>query len=103
MVEDRLAEGDALLGEVRGFSQSALRDGHAAERISGARKVQHFQNQMYPAVGGAEQPGLAGAQFDLARGHGASGYLVLQAADSVVQFAVFAALRQQEQRDRKSV
>ena len=52
---------------------------------------------MHAALRLPQQPGFARAQFDFARGYGAGGHFVLQAPDGVVQFAIFAALRQQEQ------
>ena len=44
MIEDGPAESDALPREIRRFRQGPLRDGHAAQRIGGAREVQHLQD-----------------------------------------------------------
>src|SRR5580658_3308642 len=97
MFEDGFAEGGALFGVREGIGHGALGYGDAYYAVGYAGEVQDFEDQVDSGVGGAEQVGFAIAKFDFAGGDGAGGDFVFEAADKIVELAIFAAARYEEE------
>src|SRR5579864_7041098 len=103
MFDDRFAEGHAPFGERIGIGDCPLCQRYAAYTVGHARKVQHFENQIDPMLRLPEQPTLAMTKFDLTGWHRASGDLILEAADAIVQLPVFTATRYQVQTESADI
>src|SRR5580704_8360062 len=97
MFEDGLAESGAVLGVGKGISHGALGERDADNAVGYAREIQNFEDEIDAGVSGAEEVGFAIAQLDFAGGDGTSGDFVFEAADEVVEIAIFAVARDEEE------
>ena len=97
MIENPFAERGALLGVGKRVCHRALcqRDVHYAVRY--AREVQHFEDQINSRLSRAEQVAFTLFQLHFAGRNRTSCNLVLQPPNEIVELAIMAVSRHQEQ------
>ena len=97
MIEDGQAEGDAIIGVGKSVGHGALGECDADNAIGYAGEIQDFEDEINAGVSGAEEVGFAIAELDFAGGDGAGGDFVFEAADEVVEIAIFVVTRDEEE------
>src|SRR5579863_4163543 len=97
MFKDGLAEGDAIFGVGKSVGHGALRECDADYTVCNAGDIQNFEDEIDAGVSGTEEVGFAVAQLDFAGGDGTGGDLVFEAADEVVEIAIFVVTRDEEE------
>src|SRR5215469_9861645 len=97
MLDDGLTEGCALLGKRPGICNGPLSERYAANAVSNAREIQHFENQINSMFSLPQQVTFTVTELDLTGWNWTSGDLVFEAAYLVIQLAILAATRYEEQ------
>src|SRR5690349_6655575 len=99
MFGNGFAERNAPLRKGNRVSEGALHQADAADGVTHARAVEHFENGVDAVLRIAEQIPFAVAQFNFACEHGTRRDLVFDASYAVIEFAVFAAFWDEIQRE----
>ncbi len=97
MFEDGLAESGPIFGVGESVGHSALGECDADYTVGYAGEIQNFENEINAGVHGAEEVGFAVAEIDFAGGDRAGGDFVFEAADEVVEVAIFVVTRDEEE------
>src|SRR5260370_37684560 len=97
MIDDSFAERSAVLGIRKRIGHRALcqRDTHHAVRY--AREVQHFEDQIDSRVSRAEKITFAVSKLHFSGRNRAGSNLVLQPPNKIIELAILAVSRDQEQ------
>src|SRR5207237_6075475 len=85
MIKDSFSEGRAALCISQRIRHSPLSERNAHHAVRHTREVQNFQNQIDSQVSGTQQVSFAISQFHFSGGNRASGDLVFQSPDEVIE------------------
>ena len=91
------AERGAVLGIGKRIGHGALRHRYTHNAIGYAREVQYFEDQINSGVSGAEQIAFACFELYFSGGNRAGGDFVFKPPDEIVELAIFAIARHEEQ------